>query len=71
MAELRVKAESRTRAERLLCPICPGGPMHLAVTMKEMTVFVCEGCGASLSVCTEKLERRKLEPGQSASPRSP
>ena len=34
---------------QILCPVCPGGPMRLANQLREIRIYICYTCGASLS----------------------
>ena len=44
-------AESVLFIPEIRCPVCPAGPMHLAVELKDTSMYACRGCGATLSVC--------------------
>ena len=37
---------------QIICPVCPAGAMTHAVETKAAHIYVCYGCGASLSTCT-------------------
>ena len=37
----------------VICPACSFGAMALAIELKAARIYVCHGCGASLSVCID------------------
>ena len=37
----------------MVCPACPAGLMARTVKAPRLEIYVCHGCGATLSVCLD------------------
>ena len=55
-------AESPVPTTDVICQACSFGAMTLAIELKAARIYVCHGCGASLSVCIDGNRRKPKAP---------